>query len=122
MHTAPCHPEHLKDKSDGLTLLADALHIGIDGGHHRISVLGRHHRVPRSDVPDPAFLQVILHRNGLPMTQIAVGDNLLKHKTVELLIRSNRMIKVIRGISARELYLSSQLLSRYIRETITSGA
>jgi hypothetical protein len=40
---------------------------------------------------------------------------------VELLIRSNRMIKVIRGISARELYLSSQLLSRYIRETITSG-
>ena len=75
----------------------------------------------RDIILDPAFLQVILHRNGLPMTQIAVGDNLLKHKTVELLIRSNRMIKVIRGISARELYLSSQLLSRYIRETITSG-
>jgi hypothetical protein len=31
------------------------------------------------------------------------------------------MIKVIRGISARELYLSSQLLSKYIRETVTSG-
>ena len=59
--------------------------------------------------------------NGLPETQICVGDNLLKQKTVELLIRSNRMIKVIRGISARELYLSSQVLSKYIRETITSG-
>ena len=75
----------------------------------------------RDIILDPAFTQIILHRNGLPMTQIAVGDNLLKQKSVELLIRSNRMIKVIRGISARELYLSSQLLSKYIRETVTSG-
>ena len=75
----------------------------------------------RDIILDPAFMQIILHRNQLPYTQIAVGDNLLKHKTVELLIRSNRMIKVIRGISARELYLSSQQLSKYIRESITSG-
>lgn len=75
----------------------------------------------RDIILDPAFTQIILYRNGLPMTQIAVGDNLLKDPTVELLIRSNRMIKVIRGISARELYLSSQLLSKYIRETVTGG-
>ncbi|MBO4634665.1 MAG: acyltransferase [Bacteroidales bacterium] len=75
----------------------------------------------RDIILDPAFTQLILIRNHMPETQICVGDNLLKHKAVELLIRSNRMIKVIRGISARELYLSSQLLSRYIRETITSG-
>ena len=75
----------------------------------------------RDIILDPAFLQVILQWNRLPETQICVGDNLLKTKTVELLIRSNRMIKVIRGISARELYLSSQVLSKYIRETITSG-
>jgi len=75
----------------------------------------------RDIILDPGFTQVILHRNKMPLTQIAVGDNLLKSKTVELLIRSNRMIKVIRGVSARELYLSSQVLSRYIRETITSG-
>ena len=75
----------------------------------------------RDIILDPAFTQIILFRNKLPLTQIAVGDNLLKSRTVELLIRSNRMIKVIRGISARELYLSSKLLSRYIRETITSG-
>ena len=76
----------------------------------------------RDIILDPAFLQLILLNNGLPATQICVGDNLLHNsKTIELLIRSNRMIKVIRGISARELYLSSQLLSRYIRETITSG-
>ena len=76
----------------------------------------------RDIILDPALTQMVLMWNGLPETQICVGDNLLKQKTVELLIRSNRMIKVIRGISARELYLSSQVLSKYIRETITSGA
>jgi hypothetical protein len=75
----------------------------------------------RDIILDPALTQRVLMSNGFPGTQICVGDNLLKFKSVELLIRSNRMIKVIRGISARELYLSSQLLSRYIRETVTSG-
>ena len=75
----------------------------------------------RDIILDPAIMQVTLMRNGLPPTEICVGDNLLKQKSVELLIRSNRMIKVIRGISARELYLSSQQLSKYIRESITSG-
>jgi hypothetical protein len=55
------------------------------------------------------------------MTEIAVGDNLITSQTIEWLIRSNRMIKVVRGISARELYLSSQLLSKYIRLNITEN-
>ena len=75
----------------------------------------------RDIVLDPAFTQYILIRNGIPPTEIAVGDNLLSSKSVEYMLRSNRMIKVIRGISARELYLSSQYLSRYIRYAITSG-
>ena len=75
----------------------------------------------RDIILDPAFTQIILHRNQMPLTEICVGDNLLKSKTIEYLIRSNRMIKVIRGISARELYLSSQVLSKYIRESITTG-
>ena len=68
---------------------------------------------------DPAITQLVLYRNGIQMTEIAVGDNLITNETIEWLIRSNRMIKVVRGISARELYLSSQLLSRYIRLNIT---
>lgn len=76
----------------------------------------------RDIILDPAITQLVLFRNGIPMTEICVGDNLIKQsKTVEYLLRSNRMIKVIRGISARDLYLSSQMLSRYIRQTITSG-
>ena len=75
----------------------------------------------RDIILDPAITQLVLYRNGIQMTEIAVGDNLLSNKVVEYLIRSNRMIKVVRGISARELYLSSQLLSEYIRLRITSG-
>ena len=74
----------------------------------------------RDIILDPAITQLILHTNGLPMTEIAVGDNLISSKEIEYLIRSNRMIKVIRGVSARELYLSSQMLSKYIRLNITN--
>ena len=68
---------------------------------------------------DPAITQLVLYMNNIPMTEICVGDNLITNETIEWLIRSNRMIKVVRGISARELYLSSQLLSKYIRLNIT---
>ena len=73
----------------------------------------------RDIIMDPAITQLVLHINGIPMTEIAVGDNLITNEAIEYLIRSNRMIKVVRGISARELYLSSQLLSKYIRLNIT---
>ena len=73
----------------------------------------------RDIILDPAITQLVLYMNNIPMTKIAVGDNLITNKHVEYLIRSNRMIKVVRGISARELYISSQLLSRYIRINIT---
>ena len=73
----------------------------------------------RDIILDPAITQLVLYRNGIPMTEIAVGDNLITNKFIEYLIRSNRMIKVVRGISARELYLSSQMLSEYIRLNIT---
>ncbi|MBR5833679.1 MAG: acyltransferase [Bacteroidales bacterium] len=74
----------------------------------------------RDIILDPAITQLVLFSNGIPMTEIAVGDNLISNKEIEYLIRSNRMIKVIRGVSARELYLSSQMLSKYIRLNITN--
>ena len=75
----------------------------------------------RDIILDPALTQLVLYENHIQMTEIAVGDNLLTNPFIEYLIRSNRMIKVVRGISARELYLSSQLLSEYIRLNITTG-
>lgn len=87
---------------------------GVDG---KFLAMSNH----RDIILDPAFTQYVLWSNNLPLTEICVGDNLLSEPVVESLLRSNRMIKVLRGISARELYLSSQVLSRYIRETIVSG-
>ena len=81
----------------------------------RFLVLSNH----RDIIFDPAITQLVLFRNNIPLTEIAVGDNLVSSQTIEYLLRSNRMIKVVRGITARELYLSSQLLSKYIRYNIT---
>ena len=75
----------------------------------------------RDIVLDPALIQHVMHANGLPYTEICVGSNLITSQLIEDMMRSNRMIKVIRGIGARQLYLSSQLLSQYIRESIVSG-
>lgn len=75
----------------------------------------------RDIVLDPALVQYALLHSGCPFSEICVGSNLLSNKLIEDLMRSNRMIKVIRGIGARELYLSSQRLSAYIRESVTTG-
>ena len=76
----------------------------------------------RDIILDPAMIQWTLFHNELPLTEICVWSNLLdSNRMVSDLLRSNRMIKVIRGISARELYLSSKLLSSYIRSRIVSG-
>ncbi|MCR5352569.1 MAG: acyltransferase [Bacteroidales bacterium] len=87
---------------------------GIDG---KFLAISNH----RDIVIDPALVQYVMNRAGLPFTEICVGSNLVTSQLLEDLLRSNRMIKVIRGIKARELYLSSQHLSQYIRERITSG-
>ena len=76
----------------------------------------------RDIILDPALVQWAFFHNQLPMTEICVGSNLLEsNKLVADLLRSNRMIKVIRGISAREMYLSSKALSEYIRDAVSSN-
>ena len=74
----------------------------------------------RDIVLDPALIQYALRIEGLPFTQLCVGDNLLASQMIEDLMRSNRMIKVLRGLKPKEMYSSSQILSRYIRHSITS--
>lgn len=93
-------------------------------GISNVSNLGRKYLAMsnhRDIIFDPAITQLVLFRNGLELTQIAVGSNLITNDFIEALMRSNRMVKVVRGITSRELYLSSQQLSKYIRATITSG-
>ncbi len=100
--------------SDGFTCSGIEHLKGIQG---RFLAVSNH----RDIVLDPALIQYVMKQAGLPFTEICVGSNLVTSQLLEDLLRSNRMIKVIRGIKARELYLSSQRLSQYIRERITSG-
>jgi len=104
----------LAKTSDGLSCSGVENLRGVNG---RFLAVSNH----RDIVMDPALIQHVMRRNGFPFTEICVGSNLLTSQLIVDLMRSNRMIKVIRGIGARELYLSSQLLSQYIRETIVSG-
>ncbi len=92
------------------------------GVEHLKGIRGRFLAVSnhRDIVLDPALIQYVMHDAGLPYTEICVGSNLITSQLIEDLMRSNRMIKVIRGIGARELYLSSQRLSQYMRESIVS--
>lgn len=69
----------------------------------------------RDIVLDSAFIQYIFKGNGLPLSEIAVGDNLIYNQFIEDLMRSNRMIKVSRSVSPRELLETSMQLSSYIR-------
>lgn len=94
-----------------------------DGTENFDKVNGRYLSVSnhRDIIVDPALTQWVMHINGLETSQLCVGDNLLLNPYVELVLRSNKMIKVIRGVGARELYQTSMTLSRYIRKTITSG-
>lgn len=101
----------IKQTTDGLSF--EGLEH-FEGGKKRFLMLSSH----RDIVLDPAFVQYVLKTNGLPLTEIAVGDNLIANEFIGDLMRSNRMIKVVRSGSPRELYKASSELSAYIRERL----
>lgn len=76
----------------------------------------------RDIVLDSAIIQLILHKHNIQTTEIAVGDNLITSSFIEDITRSNKMIKVVRSTSPREVYNSSKKLSEYIRYNVTSNA
>lgn len=104
----------LRQSSKGITFGGIDILKGVEG--HFLAITNH-----RDIVCDPAFFQYMLFTNGLPFSDICIGSNLLDNKFVEDIMRINRMIKVNRGIAARELYLSSLRLSAYMRQVITSG-
>jgi hypothetical protein len=73
----------------------------------------------RDIILDSAFLNTVLFINGFETGQIAIGDNLMKHRISELIFRINKSFVVKRSGTPIELYRYSVLLSEYIRDTIT---
>lgn len=75
----------------------------------------------RDIVLDPALLQYILYKNNIPTTEIAVGDNLITTSFIEDIVRSNKMIKVVRNSNPREFLVHSAKLSKFVRQSVSEG-
>ena len=72
----------------------------------------------RDIVLDSAYLNMMLFEQGIPTSQIAIGNNLIVHRMSELLFRLNKSFVVMRKGAPRELYHHSIKLSNYIHQTI----
>lgn len=75
----------------------------------------------RDIVLDSAFLNTTLFKRGFRTSQIAIGDNLMRHRISDLIFRMNKSFVVKRTGSPTELYKYSVLLSEHIRTQITEG-
>ena len=85
----------LARSSEGFTVSGmENLSSSIDG---KFLAVSNH----RDIVLDPALILYAMNSAGYPSAELCVGSNLLSSKLIEDLMKSNRMIKVIRGISAR---------------------
>ena len=74
----------------------------------------------RDIVLDSAFLNTVLFERGFTTSQIAIGDNLMKHRISELIFKINKSFVVRRTGTAVELYKYSVKLSQYITDLITN--
>ncbi len=63
---------------------------------------------------DSAFINTALYQHGLTTTQIAIGDNLMRHRLAALIFKINKSFAVLRSGTPRELYGHSVRMSAYI--------
>lgn len=69
---------------------------------------------------DPAFVNMILHREGMDTVRIAIGDNLLTKPYASDLMRLNKSFLVNRSETApKKLLVALKKLSAYIHFSIT---
>lgn len=69
---------------------------------------------------DPAFINYILHSNGMDTMRIAIGDNLLGKDWIADLMRLNKSFVVKRSVkTVREKLTASKQLSHYMYESVT---
>ncbi len=73
----------------------------------------------RDIVLDPALINMLLAENGHGTSEIAIGDNLLIYPWITDLVKLNKTFIVKRNLPGRQMLESSNVLSRYIRYTIS---
>jgi 1-acyl-sn-glycerol-3-phosphate acyltransferase len=72
----------------------------------------------RDIVLDTSLINLTLFNKGLIRTASAIGDNLVQRPFVNALSRLTRNFIVKRGVSPREILMSSKKLSEYIKSLI----
>lgn len=72
----------------------------------------------RDIILDSALLNVTLMEKNFKTTQIAIGDNLLRHPMIKNIVRLNKNFIVNRDVNPKEMLLHSRRLSNYIHKTI----
>ena len=72
----------------------------------------------RDIILDTSLLNACLFDYGLVMTASAIGDNLVKKSFLLSLSKLNRNFLVQRGLSPREMLMSSKLMAEYISQLL----
>ena len=75
----------------------------------------------RDIILDSALLNLILLDAGMPMPEIAIGDNLLLMPWIRQVVRLAGAFIVKRSVGVREMLTESKRLSSYMRQNITEG-
>ena len=75
----------------------------------------------RDIVLDGALLQLLLLHSGRPTSEITFGSNLISSQFVEDFGRSNKMYKILRDGTGRDLVRNSKILSGHIHQVVADG-
>jgi hypothetical protein len=68
---------------------------------------------------DSAILQILLHANGHRPSEITFGDNLMISQLIVDIGKSNKMFKLVRSGTPKEIFKNSMHTSKYIRYALT---
>lgn len=74
----------------------------------------------RDIVLDASFLNLCFLRNDMPVTQVAIGNNLLIYEWISDLVKINRSFIVKRDVKMKEALEAAKQLSAYIHFTIST--
>lgn len=72
----------------------------------------------RDIVLDPSFLNLCFIRSGMPVTQVAIGNNLLIYDWIADLVKVNRSFIVKRDVKVTQALEAAKQLSAYIHYTL----
>ncbi len=68
---------------------------------------------------DSAILQILLYINGHETSEITFGDNLMTSQFIIDIGKSNKMFRLVRSGTPKEIFRNSMHTSRYIRWALT---